>query len=175
MNLGLGVIPFWCGPVHTQFWHDAGMFRSTFTSDPVNHQAPEAAYYVLRTLCAVMDGAEPAEVDVPLSSKAPEFECYSFTLPGKGMLVAVWLRGRTEDCHRGVESDVVIKGVSAQKVTGVDTLNGFEQELDHRHESAGIVVPGLLVRDYPVLLRLRVSTGSPDAGAVSLPAIRIPI
>jgi len=32
---------------------------------------------------------------------------------------------------------------------GIDTLNGFEQELEFKQQGDRVVVPNVLVRDYP--------------------------
>ena len=41
-----------------------------------------------------------------------------------------------------------------QKVIGIDVLNGFEQELIAETENGNLVVRDLLVKDYPIILRL---------------------
>jgi len=39
-------------------------------------------------------------------------------------------------------------------VSGIDVLNGFEQELIFEADNGSLVVRNLLVRDYPIILRL---------------------
>ena len=42
----------------------------------------------------------------------------------------------------------------AQKVIGIDVLHGFEQELIAETENGNLVIRNLLVKDYPIILRL---------------------
>jgi hypothetical protein len=39
-------------------------------------------------------------------------------------------------------------------VTGYDVMHSFRQPLDHHIDGDTLVVPNLLVRDYPLVLRL---------------------
>jgi hypothetical protein len=41
-----------------------------------------------------------------------------------------------------------------QSIVGIDTLNGFEQSLQFHVQNNNIIVPNLIVKDYPLLLRL---------------------
>ena len=66
----------------------------------------------------------------------------------------MWLPGESRDRHPGVKTDVVVKGVRAGKVVAIDTLNGFEQELEFRQEGDGVAVPNVLVRDYPLMIKI---------------------
>jgi hypothetical protein len=115
---------------------------------------PEPAYYVLRTLCTVLENAEPADIPVELSNKSREFDTWAFALPENGLLVGVWLPGASVDRHPGVATDVIIPGTGASKVVGIDTLNGTERELRFEQRDGKLVIPDLLVRDYPLMLRL---------------------
>ena len=45
-------------------------------------------------------------------------------------------------------------GLSASKVTGIDVLDGFEQELIAETGNGGLVIRDLLVKDYPIFVRL---------------------
>ena len=50
------------------------------------------------------------------------------------------------------------------KVVGIDVLNSFEQELAISTEDGNTVIHSLLVKDYPVILRLSPQSGpTPEA------------
>lgn len=153
MNLGLSAISFWCNTWLDQPV-DGGLLRNTFSSDPISPSQPQVLYYALRTLCTIMDSAKPTELEVGFSNKSREFDNYNFALPDNGLLVAVWLPDKSVDKHPGVRTDVVVKKVNAGRVVGIDTLNGFEQELGFKEEGDQLVIPNLLIRDYPMVLRL---------------------
>ncbi len=151
-NAGLNVIPFWCNT----WWEgprDCGIFRITWAADPISPEQPEPAFYAIRTLGTAMEGVRPAELKVELSNKSREFDIYSFT-QGNSWLVGLWLPDPSVDRHPGVTTDVVIHGDPCQRVVGIDTLNGFEQELHFEMPDGKVVVPGVVVQDYPLLLRL---------------------
>ncbi len=63
----------------------------------------------------------------------------------------------------GIEATPIIESVSAQKVTGIDVLNGFEQQFITSVENGNLVMRSLLVRDYPLILRLT------DVESLSMP------
>jgi len=180
MNQGLGVITFWCDTWCDTIQCGVGLFRNTFSADPVSPSQPEVVYYAIRTLCTVMDGAEPTELDVALEGTIPpehlvwgettsdghfkivsegtemprEYDHWCFTMPEGGLMIGVYLTGQSVDAHPGVPTEVTISGVKCSRVVGIDTLNGVEQELKFEQRDGRLVVPGVLVRDYPVMLRL---------------------
>ena len=53
-----------------------------------------------------------------------------------------------------MKTDVVFQGMQAGRVLGIDTLNGFEQPLDFRQQGRDLIIPDLVVQDYPLMLRL---------------------
>jgi hypothetical protein len=154
LNLGLGILPFWCDTWKDGLQEGAGIFRNTFGSDPIPPQQPEAVYYVLRTLCTIMDGAKPIELEVEVSNKTRAIDNYNFALPGNEMLVGLWLTERSQDDHPGVKTDLIISQAKASRIIGIDTLNGFEKELQFQQKADRIVVQNLLVRDYPLMIKV---------------------
>jgi hypothetical protein len=153
-NVALGVIPFWCETWNSQQCA-IGLLRNSFSAYPDNPVTAEATYYVMRTLCTVLDGVEPVDIPVAFSDQIHPHQSYAFRNSDGELLVAVWLPGASRDDHPGYESDVMVEGVRALAVSGVDILNGLEQELTWRQDDEKLVVPALLVRDYPLVLRLR--------------------
>jgi len=153
MNLGLSAKVFWCG-TWIDYPIDGGLLRNTFSSDPVSPSQPQPVYYVIRSLCTIMDHAKPTELEVEFSNKNQEFDNYNFTLPDNDLLVGVWLPDKSLDSHPGVKTDVVIKNVKASRVVGIDTLNGFEQELEFNQKDNQLTIPKILIRDYPLMLKL---------------------
>ena len=152
LNAGLNTIPFWCNT----YWEgprDCGVFRITWGADPVSPEQPEPVYYAMRTLSTAMEGVRPADLQVELSNKDREFDVYGFT-QGDNLLVGLWLPEPSVDRHPGVTTDVVIHTAACRRVVGIDTLNGFEQELRFEQRDGRVVVPQVMVQDYPLLLRL---------------------
>ena len=153
MNAGLDVVTFWCNTWIPVPLCDSGLFRNSFAADPVIPTQPEPTYYVLRTLATVLDGTRPAELNVELSTKDQKIQHCGFTLPDGSLMVAAWLPGKSADHHHGVATDMAIAVPRCRDVAGIDMLNGFEQRLLFRQENGRVVVPGLVIHDYPLMLR----------------------
>ncbi|MFB0556406.1 MAG: hypothetical protein ACETVW_00905 [Dehalococcoidia bacterium] len=109
---------------------------------------------VVRNLCTVMAGAEPIDLPIEIESEATNIKSYGFSLPNGDKLLALWTDGVAVDDDPGIEATLTIPGFSAQKVVGIDVLHGFEQELVTSMEDGNLVIRSLLVKDYPIILRL---------------------
>jgi hypothetical protein len=113
-----------------------------------------ANYFMLPNLSTVMDGTEPAQLSVEVQSSADNIVSYSFSTPDSGYLVALWTNGIAVDDDPGVETTLTIPGFSASEVIGIDILYGFEQELIFEMKNGNLVIRNLMVKDYPILLRI---------------------
>jgi hypothetical protein len=102
----------------------------------------------------VFEDAVPAELAVELRNKEIAFDTFSFNLPNGEILVALWVSGAGSDDFLDIISDIVLPGILYERATGIDTLNGFEQELRVSIEGNDTVLTGMLIKDYPVVLRL---------------------
>ena len=109
---------------------------------------------VIRNLCTVMSGAKPIELPIEIQSEATNIRSYSFSLTNGDKLVALWTDGVAVDDDPGIEATLTLPGFSAQKVTAIDVLNGYEQELITNIEEGNLVIQNLLVRDYSIILRI---------------------
>ena len=160
-NAGLGVaVSNWCNTWLEQSpWHDSGLFRITFASDPPGPQQPQAAYYVMRTLCTVLDQTRPDnDLKVTFSNKEKRFTNFNFSLPGGVSLVGLWLPGKSVDTHPGITTDVLVEKIKAARVVGIDVLNGTEQDLEWSVTENGTQIQRLRVKDYPMLIRIEPGT-----------------
>jgi hypothetical protein len=119
------------------------------------HGRPRS-HAVIRALSTVMAGAKPADLAVLIESAAPNIKYHGFALPNGGTLVALWTDGAAVDDDPGIEATVTVPRVAAtaRRVVGIDVLRGFEQGLNSSMRDGSVVIPGLLVRDYPLILLL---------------------
>ncbi len=104
-------------------------------------------------LATVMDGAKPAPLAVHVESEATNIASYGFSLPNGDRLLALWTDGTAVDHDAGVVATLTFRG-SANRVVGMDALIGFQQELITDQAGGSLVVRDLLVKDYPIFLRL---------------------
>ncbi|MGB3903606.1 MAG: hypothetical protein WBB22_01665 [Anaerolineae bacterium] len=112
------------------------------------------SYPTIRNLNTVMAGTRPITLAVEIESEATNIMSYGFTLPNGDKLFALWTNGTAVDDDLGVNTTLTFPGLSAPQVVGLDVLNGFEQELITETENGNLVIRNLLVKDYPVILRL---------------------
>ncbi len=111
-------------------------------------------YYVIRTLCTVMAGADPIPWKIGIDNPPEELESCSFVLPDGSRLVALWLDTVASDYHPGVNITLNLGEISPDIVAGIDSLNGFQQPLQIHREHGELIIPNLLIRDYPLILRI---------------------
>jgi hypothetical protein len=111
-------------------------------------------YPTVRNLNTVMAGTTPNSLTVNIESEATNIMSYSFTVPNGDMLFALWTNGAAVDDDPGVSTTLTFPGLSVRKVVGLDVLNGVEQELITETENGDLVIHKLLVKDYPIILRL---------------------
>ena len=108
----------------------------------------------VQNLCNIMAGANPISVPIEIESQATNIKSHGFSLPDGNKLLALWTDGVAVDDDPGVEATITIPQVSVKKVTGIDILYGFEQELMSGIENGNLIIRNLLVKDYPIILRL---------------------
>jgi len=115
---------------------------------------PLQIVHTIQNLCTIMGGAKPVSLSLKIVSEAENIKTYYFSLPNGDKLLALCAGGVAVDDDPGIEATLTLPGFSAQKVVGIDVLNGFEQELVTSAEDGNLVIKNLLVRDYPIILRL---------------------
>jgi len=113
-----------------------------------------SGYFLTRNLCTAVAGAEPVNLPIEIQSTAANIVSYTFSLPDGDYLVGLWTDGIAVEDDPGIETTLTIPGLSASEVIGIDILNGFEQELITETENGDLVINNLLVKDYPIIIRL---------------------
>ncbi len=109
---------------------------------------------VVSNLATVLAGARAESFPVQVQTTSTTVVSYTFVLPNGDTLVALWTDGIAVEDDPGVNTTLTLPSLSAQKVIGVDVLHSFEQELIIETEDGDLVIRNLLVKDYPIILRL---------------------
>ena len=112
------------------------------------------SYPTMRNLNTVMAGAQPIDITVKIETEATDVMSFGFNLPDGGRMFALWIDNIAVDGFPGVETRLAFVGLPDLRVVGVDVLHGFEQELITETESGNLVINNLMVKDYPIILRL---------------------
>lgn len=110
--------------------------------------------YTTANLCTLMVGASPESLRIEVQSQAPNITNYSFSLPTDEHLIVLWSDRPAADNDPGVASTVIVPGYPSWKAVAVDVLNSLEQELVTSNESGNLIIRDLLIRDYPIAIRL---------------------
>ena len=142
---------------------DCNLLRNAFSVDPISAAQPQPVYYVLRSLCTVLDGFRAVGFPVRFTGEKP-FDCYTFQRGHRELMFAAWTPGRTTDRIVEAKSDITLPGVQAKRAWAVDVFNGTEQELDLARRGQDTVLAAMLIKDYPVFVRILVGTqlGAPE-------------
>jgi len=153
-HTALGIESFFCEMYFPQFGVlDLSLLRRSFDADPISPLQPQAAYYVTRNLATMLDELEPAEFEYTIDRAPSNLEAFAMKSPG-GPVLALWLGGRARDRCEGVSIDVRLQASAARKATAYDPVNGVAQELSMTQSGAGQLLKGILVRDWPLIIRL---------------------
>jgi hypothetical protein len=107
-----------------------------------------------RNLYTVMAGTRPIVYSIDIEREPVNTLTYSFALPIGDRLFALWTDGEATDDDPGESVTLTFPGVSAQQVMGIDVLYGFEQELITEMENTNLIINNLLVKDYPIFIKI---------------------
>lgn len=111
-------------------------------------------YPTIRNLNTIKAGTQPIELAVEIESEAANLMGYSFSLPNGNRLFILWTNGVAVEYDPSIPATLTFPGTSTQAVIGIDVLHGFEQELIAEIENRSLAICNLLVKDYPIILRL---------------------
>ena len=150
---GLGIRALFCNPYFSSCSSGQGLFRVS-PSQVLNSMQPISGYYVLRTICTVMDGWQAIDFDVECKTEA-ELQEFTFKRGNNEFMYACWIPGTANDGITETAAELIFPGVKAKKAWVIDLMNGTEQSLDFTVENGSTVLKQIMVKDYPVLICLK--------------------
>jgi len=112
-------------------------------------------FKAVQNLSTIMPGAESTELSIEIQSEATNIVSYSFSLASGDKLITLWTDDIAVDEDSGVNAKLTISNFSAQEVTGIDVLNGYQQSIITNNENGNLVIENLIVRDYPLILKIK--------------------
>ena len=124
----------------------------TVTQLLLDHNTP--LFHTNQYLSTIMSGNEPINLPLELRSNATNPTSYSFSLPNGDRLIGLWNDNTAVDYDPGILSTLIIPDFADWNATGIDVLNGFEQELISTIEDGNLVINDLFIKDYPIIIRL---------------------
>jgi len=145
------------GPCHVHFSgfpHPQATCRTTVASQVVAPNQPKPTHYCIRNISTIMD--DFYEADFPVEFDGGSDVVY-FTLESGDrthLMIAAYLQALLTDGVVEKKIDVRIKGINVAKAWGIDSFNGTEQELEIVAENDCVLIKGVMLKDYPVFLKL---------------------
>ena len=128
--------------------------RVTQNAVPSGRPSRQLIDTAVTNLCTLMAGAETTSLPVEIATQATNVVSASFSLPDDDHLVALWTDGAAVENDPGTSARLTLPGFSGQTATGIDVLYSFSQRLLTSSEDGALVIRDLLVKDYPIVLRL---------------------
>ena len=151
-HTAMAVDSFFCETWSNYYPLDLTLLRRSFTADPISPQQPQAAYYTMRNLATALEDLQPAEFPVRIAGGPAEIITFMLARDGERVLT-LWQPGRPHDDCPGTPCDILLEGrFTTARVE--DPLNGTAQALNLIVEDQTTRIPGVLVKDYPILIRL---------------------
>ena len=152
-HTGLNMLAFYCNTYFVSASVGQSLFRVPTPCQTLNAVEPEAGYYTLRTLSTVLDDWTGAEFPVTFSD-GEKFTIFTLQRGDRELMIAAYIPGNTSDGIVERKCDVRVPGVQAKEAWGIDVLNGTEQKLIATSDGGGTVFKGMMIKDYPTLIRL---------------------
>jgi hypothetical protein len=137
MNLGLG---FWAG-FGGEKW-----------------QRIEPVVTVVKNLSTAMAGASTTDLPREILSETKRIASYTFEYSNRDLLLALWDDGPAVFNHPGATTTLTLPGMAGYTATVTDLINSFQQQLETSEVEGDLVISDLLVRDYPLMIRLSRNT-----------------
>ena len=101
-----------------------------------------------------MAGFEPAELNVEIDSEAENIVHYAFSNENGDRLLVIWTDGAAVDDDPGVEVSLLFNNIQANNAVGFDILEDYKQELITDSIDGNLVIEDLLIKDYPIIIKL---------------------
>jgi hypothetical protein len=150
---GLGMEAGPCHPHFSAYAHPQALCQTTWPMQTLHPVRPTMTYYMWRTIATVMDDFRPAQFPVNFSGDKVAMS-FAFQRGANERMVAAWMDGPEKDEIIQTKTDITLPGVQAKRATVVETMNGTEQELEFVVNGTDTVLKGMLIKDYPVFIRI---------------------
>jgi len=142
---------------YTKYWLRGILMNLGMNVTAGNLRIPHdmaTASFAVRNLSTIMPGNEPANFSVIIETEDLNVSSYGFALPNGDRLLALWNDGVAADYDPGILSTIVLPSRAGQIAIGIDVLYGYEQELVVTTDGEDLIINDLLIRDYPLIIRL---------------------
>lgn len=150
---GVGMEAGPCHPAFTGRVHPQALCQGTWGIQTLNPCRPTITYYMWRNIATIMDDFRPSPFPLKFS---PDESLLFFTFKrgNNEQMAGVWVDGPHKDSITEAKVDLIFPGMQARQAEILDPMNGRAQDLDFTRASDGTVVKALLIKDYPVFIKV---------------------
>jgi hypothetical protein len=113
---------------------------------------------MIKNIANIFAGVSAEAFAVEIQTDAQNIKTFTFTKTDGSKLVAIWTDSVALEIESGMLATLTIPSISAGEVAGIDVLYGFEQEMITSTEDGNLVIQNLLIKDYPIILRITESS-----------------
>lgn len=113
-----------------------------------------SGYYLINRLALAMAGVEPEPFAVEVDSSADYLTSYTFSTLEGNKMVSVWRHTEVSEFDPGISATLTIPGTNASRVVVIDMLHNVQQELIFEIVDGDLIIENLLIKDYPILIRI---------------------
>jgi hypothetical protein len=153
-HAGLGMEAGPCHPNFTGWPHPQSLVRVAWPSQIITPCQPKMIYYMWRNAATIMDDFHPADFAVKINPPQ-NLLWFPFQRGDRQRMVALWVNNSWEAGSCQVKVDIALPAVTAKRAWAADIMNGAEQELDIAAQGADSVIRGVIVRNYPLFVKVQ--------------------
>jgi len=115
------------------------------------------AWYALRNVAAVLDNScRPSEeLSFRVDGETDAFVGRVLRNDSGEYLIPYWAAVKMRDGNTGKAVDLIVSGPKLRHMEAVDTLSGTVHPVRFEQEGEGYRLKNMILRDYPVILRIR--------------------
>ncbi|MHB0998331.1 MAG: discoidin domain-containing protein [Armatimonadota bacterium] len=117
---------------------------------------PRPAYYSAGYVATILDDSKAAsDVKIEVSGKAPADLIVKPWRNGRGdVIVGVWRTSVADDRCKPEPINLKVSGIKPGRIEIMDSLYGYQQNADSSITGDSIELPGLLVADWPLFVKI---------------------
>lgn len=114
------------------------------------------AWYALRNVSAIMDNSFKTYSGVRLNVAPQNEKLFSqvFKNDSDTILIPYWMMVPMRDYNTGLSADFRIVGIDIKSAEVIDMFTGSVHELDYQRQGDEFIFNGMVIRDYPLVIRI---------------------
>jgi hypothetical protein len=109
---------------------------------------------MIRNMAYLLEGLDACDFPVTVESDCEYVRYYTFADASGSRYIAIWNDGAAEAVSSIEKCNIIVEKTDAESATACDPFNSVTQALDFSVHDGSTVLNGILLRDYPILIKL---------------------